>query len=97
MDESICEYWFFTNMLNTTNKSADPFSKEAQIWRKAYVLTEELKSKLSIDLKLIDLEVWARNRLHGRIPNDIIIDAAESSTQDLKLSSDLFHKKGGVQ
>ncbi|WP_096486503.1 glycosyltransferase family A protein [Methylorubrum populi] len=97
MDESICEYWFFNNMINTTNKSADPFSTEAQIWRKAYVLTEELKSNLSVNIKQIDLELWARNRIYNNIPNDIIIDSARNCIDDLKLSTDLFYRKSGVR
>ncbi len=47
MNEDICEYWFYDDNMNTTNQSRDPFSKMAQEWRKAYSITQRLKSELA--------------------------------------------------
>ncbi len=104
MNEDICEYWFYDDNMNTTNQSRDPFSKMAQEWRKAYSITQRLKSELGLEIKLLDFEIWARTRLQDMLethygrrglfdnPNETTIDSLINKLEDTTMSKDIVLK-----
>lgn len=104
MNEDICEYWFYSNKMNTTIQSRDPFSKSAHEWRRAYYITQSLKSSISIDLKMLDFELWARTRLldlaescygHRGLfsgPTDASVDILIKNCEEMSVSKDIVFR-----
>ena len=105
MEEDICEYWFYDNDSNTTSLASNRFSSTAREWRKAYSLTQEMKSEMNIELNFLDFELWARTRLQDlnekvtgrRGPfsdaTDVTIDKSIEHNNKIIVSGDILVKK----